>query len=201
MKNNVFFAALFLLFATFNTVLANGTEPTAETYTVDIEKSEITWKAYKVTGEHAGTVNLKEGGLEFNDGALVGGKFVVDMTSIAVTDLQGNYKEKLEGHLKSPDFFGIENYNTATFEITKVVPAGVDRYKVIGNMTIKETTQEIKFVATTSEADGMITATADIQLDRSEYDVRYGSGTFFENLGDKTIYDEFDMSISLVSSK
>jgi polyisoprenoid-binding protein YceI len=201
MKNNVFFAGLFLLFATFNTVLANGTEPTSETYTINTEKSEITWKAYKVTGEHEGTVNLKEGGLEFNDGTLVGGKFVVNMTTITVTDLQGNYKAKLEGHLKSPDFFGVENYNTATFVITEVVPAGVNRYKVIGDMTIKETTQEIKFIATTSEADGMITAKADIQLDRSEYDVRYGSGSFFDDLGDKTIYDEFDMSITLVSSK
>jgi polyisoprenoid-binding protein YceI len=201
MKNNVFFAGLFLLFATFNTVLANGTEPTPETNPINIEKSEITWKAYKVTGEHEGTVNLKEGGLKFDEGALVGGEFVVDMTSINVTDLQGNYKEKLEGHLKSEDFFGVEKYNTATFVITEVIPAGVDRYKVIGDITIKETTKEIKFIATTSDADGMITAKADIQLDRSEFDVRYGSGTFFDNLGDKTIYDEFDMSITLVSAK
>ena len=166
---------------------------------VDTTKSVITWKGYKVTGEHAGTLKVKSGDLNFTDGKLSGGNFIIDMTSLAVTDLKGGGAEKLAGHLTSPDFFGTEKYPTAKFEITKVVSRGkAGEYKIIGDLTIKETTKEIKFNAVVSESNGVKTATADITLDRTDYDVRYGSGSFFDGLGDKTIYDEFDLSVSLV---
>lgn len=171
------------------------------TYSVDLEKSTVTWKGYKVTGSHEGTINVKTGGLEYTDGLLSGGVFEIDMTSITVTDLKGGTAEKLVGHLSSEDFFGVEKYPAAKFVITNVSPQGPGRYKVTGDLTIKETTKPVKFTATTTEEDGMITAKADIQIDRSEYNVKYGSGTFFGNLGDKTIYDEFDLSVSLVAKK
>lgn len=167
---------------------------------VDIAKSVITWKGYKVTGEHAGILKVKSGDLNFEEGKLVGGNFVINMASLEVTDLKaGQGKEKLEGHLKSADFFGTEKFPSAKFEITNVISRGkAGEYKIIGNVTIKETTKEIKFNALVTENNGVKTATADITLDRSEFDVRYGSGSFFDNLGDKTIYDEFDLSVSLV---
>lgn len=166
---------------------------------IDTNKSVITWKGYKVTGEHAGTLKVKSGDLNFAEGKLTGGNFVIDMTSMAVTDLQGGMADKLAGHLKSADFFGTEKFPTAKFEITKVVSRGkAGEYKLTGNVTIKETTKEIKFNAMVTEANGVKTAKADITLDRSEFDVRYGSGSFFDNLGDKTIYDEFDLSVNLV---
>lgn len=167
---------------------------------VDIAKSVITWKGYKVTGEHAGILKVKNGILDFTDGTLTGGSFDIDMASLEVTDLKaGQGKEKLEGHLKSADFFGTEKYPTAKFVITKVTSRGkTGEYKITGNLTIKETTKEIKFNAMVTEANGVKTAKADITLDRSEFDVRYGSGSFFDNLGDKTIYDEFDLSVNLV---
>lgn len=166
---------------------------------VDTSKSVITWKGYKVTGEHAGTLKVKSGDLKFENGKLTGGNFVIDMTSLAVTDLTGGSAKKLAGHLMSPDFFGTEKYPTAKFDITKVVSRGKPgEYKITGKVTIKETTKEIKFNAVVNESNGVKTATADITLDRSEFDVRYGSGSFFDNLGDKTIYDEFDLSVSLV---
>ncbi len=167
---------------------------------VDIAKSVITWKGYKVTGEHAGILKVKNGILDFTDGSLTGGSFDIDMASLEVTDLKaGQGKEKLEGHLKSADFFGTEKYPTAKFVITKVTSRGkTGEYKITGNLTIKETTKEIKFNAMVTEANGVKTAKADITLDRSEFDVRYGSGSFFDNLGDKTIYDEFDLSVNLV---
>jgi len=171
------------------------------TYSVDLEKSTVTWKGYKVTGSHEGNINVKTGGLEYTDGLLSGGAFEIDMTSITVTDLKGGTADKLVGHLSSEDFFGVEKYPTAKFVITNVSPQGPGRYKVTGDLTIKETTKPVKFTATTTEEDGMITAKADIQIDRSEYNVKYGSGTFFGNLGDKTIYDEFDLSVSLVAKK
>ena len=135
------------------------------------------------------------------DGQLVGGIFTIDMTTIACLDLSGEYQGKLEGHLKSDDFFGVEKYPTATFVITKAVPQGPGKYKVIGNMTIKDKTEEVQFNASVEERDGKVTASATITLDRSKYDVRYGSGSFFDNLGDKTIYDDFDLTVNLVASK
>ena len=120
------------------------------------------------------------------------------MTTIACTDLEGEWKEKLEGHLKSDDFFGVNNFPVAKFEITKVAAKGTPGdYKITGNLTIKETTKEIKFYANVSQDGGKNVAKADIKIDRSEFNVRYGSGSFFDNLGDKTIYDEFDLSIVL----
>ena len=167
-----------------------------ETKSVDTAKSQVTWKGYKVTGEHEGTIDIKSGALEFDNGKLTGGNFIINMPTIKVTDLSGGMAQKLEGHLKSPDFFGVEKYPEATFKITKVVSRGTPGdYKIVGDLTIKETTKEIKFFAKVSE-DGS-TATADIKVDRSDYDVRYGSGSFFDNLGDKTIYDEFDLAVTL----
>lgn len=168
--------------------------------TVDTSESFVSWKGYKVTGSHYGKVKLQAGNLAYENDQLVGGGFVIDMSSIAVEDLQGEYAKKLEGHLKSPDFFGIEKYPTAKFEVTKVISRGTPgSYKVIGDLTIKETTKQIKFNTQVEEKDGKKVATADITIDRSEFNVRYGSGSFFDNLGDKTIYDEFELSVNLVS--
>jgi polyisoprenoid-binding protein YceI len=167
-----------------------------------LAESNIVWKGYKVTGSHTGTINLKSGDLKFENGQLKGGTFTVDMTSLVVTDLTGGYKDKLEGHLKSEDFFGIEKHPTANFVITKVAPQGTPGdYKVTGDLTIKGITKPIKFFTNVKEENGKRVAVAEIKVDRSEYNVRYGSGSFFDNLGDNTIYDEFDLEVTLVSNK
>lgn len=168
---------------------------------VSVEESSVTWVGKKVTGQHNGSITLQAGNLEMDGATLTGGSFTIDMTTITVEDLTGDYKGKLEGHLKSDDFFGVENFPTATFEITKAVPQGPGSYKIVGNITIKGTTQEIQFPATVEEKGGQYVATADITIDRSKFNVRYGSGSFFDNLGDKTIYDNFDISVSLVAAK
>ncbi|MEM9848215.1 MAG: YceI family protein [Bacteroidota bacterium] len=192
----VFFALIGLMVST-SAFIASETL----TYNVDTEKSTVNWKGYKVTGSHEGTIGIESGGLEYTDGLLSGGTFKIDMTSMVVTDLQGGAAKKLLGHLKSDDFFGVKKFPTTSFKITSVSPQGPNRYKVSGDLTIKETTKPIRFTATTSEENGTITANADITVDRSDFNVRYGSGTFFDNLGDKTIYDEFDLNVSLVVSK
>lgn len=168
---------------------------------VDLNNSEVVWKGYKVTGSHHGTINLKSGSLQFTDGVLTGGQFEIDMASLVCKDLEGEYKGKLEGHLKSEDFFGVETYPTSKFVITNAFPYGKDEYKITGNLTIKETTNPIKFIAKVTEENGVVVATANIEVDRSEYDVRYGSGTLVGNLGDKTIYDEFNMEVKIVTTK
>lgn len=192
MKRVLFFCAAALL----STLTYAGTDPAPGTKQVNIEKSVVTWKGYKVLGSHTGTIQVSEGELTFDDEGLTGGNFMINMSSLTCTDLEsGKGKEKLEGHLKSDDFFGVNNFPTASFEITKVVSRGKEgEYKIVGNLTIKETTKEIKFNAVVKDNQAM----ADIKVDRSEFDVRYGSGSFFDNLGDNTIYDEFDLYINLV---
>ena len=171
-------------------------------YSLDLEESVIVWKARKVTGAHDGTVKLQSGNLEFTNGVLTGGSFVIDMNTIDCRDLQGEWKDKLVGHLKSPDFFGVEKFPTSKFVITNVISRGKPgEYKIVGNLTIKETTKEIKFNALIDDGGETRSGTASITIDRSEYDIRYGSGTFFDNLGDKTIYDDFDLEVSLVMNK
>ena len=160
---------------------------------VNAEKSTVTWKAYKVTGSHTGTVALQSGALDFDGDKLTGGEFTVDMTTIGATDLQGEYKDKLDGHLKSADFFGVETHTTSKLVFTSVEASGKNSYKVTGDLTIKGITKSITFDVSVYGSK----ATATLKVDRAEYDVRYGSGSFFDNLGDKTIYDEFDLVVDL----
>ena len=185
-------AAAFVAFSFTTTVV--------ETFTASVTKSEITWKAYKVTGSHTGTVILKSGDLEYTDGMLSGGSFEVDMATLGSTDLEGEWKGKLDGHLKSEDFFSVEKFPTAKFVVTQVAAKGTPGdYKVTGDLTIKETTKQIKFYAHVEEDGSSKVATADIKIDRSDFEVKYGSGSFFSGLGDKTIYDEFDLTVKLVT--
>jgi polyisoprenoid-binding protein YceI len=169
------------------------TPPADEKVPVKTGESKVTWKAYKVTGSHTGTVALKEGALIFNEGTLTGGEFAVDMTTLVATDLEGEYKEKLEGHLKSDDFFGVNENPTSSLVFKEVKTSGKNSYKVTGDLTIKGITKAITFDVSIYGNK----ATATMKIDRAQYNVRYGSGSFFENLGDKTIYDEFDLVVDL----
>ncbi len=203
MKSTIFLSFLTVLaFAGMSFTTPENGE--VETYSVNIEESKIEWRARKVTGKHNGTIMIKNGNLNMEEGVLTGGSFDIDMTTITVLDLQpGKGKEKLEGHLKSADFFDVENHQTANFVITKVYPIDTKgTYRVIGDLTIKGNTNEVKFNAVVKEESGKIMGTAqEIEIDRVEYDIRYGSGSFFDNLGDKTIYDEFQLDVTLVAAK
>lgn len=180
------------------TVIAGGfataTEPVAEMKReVSTEKSTVTWKAYKVTGSHTGTVALQSGALAFENGRLSGGEFVVDMTTLTATDLEGEWKDKLVGHLKSDDFFSVEKHHTSALVFTQVRQTGKNSYEVTGDLTIKGITHPVTFDLSVYGSK----ATATMKVDRALYDIRFGSGSFFDNLGDKTIYDEFDMVVDL----
>ncbi len=172
-----------------------------EALKVDTQSSYVNWKGYKVTGQHNGKVKLKSGTLDFDGAKLVGGTFELDMTTITVEDLQGGGADKLTGHLKSEDFFGTAKYPTAKFVITRAIEAKPGEYRIKGDLTLKATTKSVSFNAFVTEKEGKKVATATIKLDRSEYDIRYNSGSFFDGLGDKTIYDEFDLDVNLVASK
>ena len=190
MKKNVFNIALALVFG----ATATATTPIdGEKKEVNTEASKVTWKAYKVTGSHTGTIDLISGALLFDQGKLTGGEFEVDMPTLVSTDLEGEYKGKLEGHLKSDDFFSVANHTTSKLVFTKVTATGKNAYEVTGNLTIKGISKPVTFDVSIYGSK----ATATMKVDRTDYDIKFKSGNFFENLGDGVIYDEFDLVVDL----
>ncbi|WP_378177329.1 YceI family protein [Aquimarina sp. SS2-1] len=177
----------------FALILTAATSVFAQKKEIKASESTINWTGEKVTGEHTGTLNFSSGFLNFENEKLTGGEFVVDMTSLEVTDLEaGKGKEKLEGHLNSDDFFGVKNHKKATLVIKNASKMD-GGYKVTGDLTIKGKTNPITFDLA---VDGDKASTK-LKVDRTKYDIKYGSGSFFDNLGDKTIYDEFELAVNL----
>ena len=169
-------------------------------YTADPTATKITWTGKKLGKEHVGTIGLKEGYINIEKNAITGGEFLVDMTTIKNTDIQDDKMNgMLVGHLKSDDFFGVEKYPAS-----KLVLTGGSRFingtaNVKGIMTIKHSSHPVEFTVKETAVGDVKTYTAVITIDRSLYDVRYGSGKFFTDLGDKAISDEFTLQITLVA--
>ena len=191
----LFFSLLFA--AGFAVAAQAGVDPVKGDLKVNTAASKVECIGRKVTGKHNGTINIKEGVLQIKDGILLGGSFVIDMTSIKVLDMTGEYAAKLEGHLKSDDFFAADAYPTSKLIITQANAKGDGQFEIKGNLTIRDVTKEVTFMTQLTPDGKKYQATTNIAIDRSNYNVKYGSGSFFEGLGDKTIYDEFDLTISL----
>jgi len=169
---------------------------------VNTSKSELTWNGKKVAGEHTGTIALKEGTITMDGAKLTGGKFVADLNSITCTDLTDKeYNGKLIGHLKSEDFFSVAKHPTATFVVTKATPKAAGVYDVTGDLTIKGITKPVTFPVTVKSTAAGTEATGKLVVDRSKYDIKYNSKSFFENLGDKMINDDFSIDVKLVAGK
>ena len=140
------------------------------------------------------TIGLQSGALVFDGKVLKGGTFTVDMTTINTTDLKpGQGKESLDGHLKAEDFFGVEKHKTANLVFKTISGKGNGLYTVTADLTIKGITKPITFDITVKGK----TATTILKVDRTKYDIKYNSGNFFQNLGDKTINDEFELTVAL----
>jgi len=168
-----------------------------EMYDIAVENSTISWKGYKPTGSHNGTITLQSGSLEMEDGEVIGGSFTADMATIK--DADGS--ARLEGHLKSKDFFEVEVFPTAKFEVMGT-NSNNGETNVMGNMTIKGITKEISFFAEVSEADKSITLKSSVfQVNRADFNVKYKSKTFFNNLKEKFINDDFDLQVTIVVEK
>jgi polyisoprenoid-binding protein YceI len=168
-----------------------------EKLVADTSKTTLYWVGEKVTGQHSGSVKLQSGFLYFKDNRIVSGEFIIDMTSIK----DEGRDARLEGHLKSDDFFSVEKFPAA-----KLVLTGSDSFEkgnaqVKGDLTIKGITNPIEFKAVMQKKDEGVWYFANIVIDRTKYNVRYGSGSFFDNLGDKTIYDEFKLRVALLVKK
>lgn len=168
----------------------------AQKQTFDTKKSTIKWLGEKIGGQHEGYIYLKSGELEEKNNEIISGNFVIDMTSITNTDLTDpGYNEKLVGHLKSDDFFGVKKYPTASLTITKSTKFSNGKASVTGNLTIKGKTETISFDIFKNKKS----YSTEIKIDRSKFDVKYGSTSFFDSLGDKAIYDIFELNIIVIT--
>jgi polyisoprenoid-binding protein YceI len=191
------FYALILTLSFISVGFQTGPVNPVEEVTIDTAKSTIYWKGYKPTGSHEGSLNFTSGSLKIEDGKIKGGAFKVDMSTIE--DSEDN--KRLEGHLRSADFFEIEVYPTASFVI-KSVNTNDGQLTITGDMTIKDVTKELEFSATFTEESGSYVLTSEkFQINRADFNVKYKSKTFFNDLKDKFINDDFDLQVTIVSSK
>lgn len=178
-------------------------------YSVDVAGSSLLWEGTKVTGKHNGTVNIQSGEVVLNEGDLVAGNFVIDMTTITDLDLEGDMKNNLENHLKGTvegkenDFFNVNQYPTAKFEITnatKLMNNEDANYIVTGNLTIRDITKQISFRALVEENEGMVSvSTPPFVIDRTEWGIQFRSTKFFDDLKDNAIMDDFGLQVNLVA--
>jgi len=170
----------------------------AQDFKVDAAKSTVKWTGEKLTGKHNGKIAIKSGSLTVKSDKITGGTFVIDMNSITNEDVESaEYNAKLVNHLKSDDFFGTAKFPEAKFVITKTTAFKGNTADVRGDLTIKGKTNSILFTVT-KNGDAY---SAKIVVDRSKFDVKYGSKTFFEDIGDKAISDEFILDVNLVVTK
>ena len=175
--------------------------PQFETVPVNIQKSTIEWEGGSATTTHNGLISLKSGNLEISNGKLTGGTFEADMTSITNLDVSEAYRSKLENHLKSEDFFDAKKFPTARLTIVKATAKKGNLYQIIADFRVRNITKTIEFNATLKAYMDGYAASATFTFDRSEYEVKHRSGSFFMDLGDKLIYDEIKVKVSLLTQK
>jgi polyisoprenoid-binding protein YceI len=197
-----FFLSLGLLFLAFAFV----PKAPVDTYKINAAQSKVGWVGKKVTGQHNGTIAVKEGGLEVKGGKITGGTFTIDMNSIVCEDLtDAGTNAKFIGHLKSDDFFSVANNPTGTFTIKKATSTGksgaVEKYKIEGDLTLKGISKPVTLDADVTMAGKKITAVSAFKINRTHWDIKFRSGSFFENLGDKMIYDDMELTLNAVFEK
>ena len=176
-------------------LLLVGLTVSAQSLKVNTIESKLKWTGKKVSGEHWGYINLKSGSLTIEDDKIISGMFTIDMNSMNCKDLESpEWNQKLIGHLKSDDFFSVEKFATSTLTIKKADKFVDGVANVTADLEIKGITKPVSFKA--KKTDNGYKAV--ITIDRTEYDVRYGSGKFFDNLGDNMIDDDFTLEVKLV---
>jgi len=170
---------------------------------INTAASEVLWHGEKVVGKHDGAVKIKDGVLNVKEGKLVGGTVEIDLNTITDADLADTaYNNKLVNHLKSEDFFDVAKFPVSKLEITSVEPisgaaSGAPNYSVKANLTIRGVTKGITLPASLNITDNSVTGSGTFDVDRTEFGLKYGSGKFFEGLGDKMIKDNFTMKFNI----
>lgn len=172
---------------------------------LDLTQSTVAWTGSKVLGQHNGTIGISSGELYLVENQIVGGRIVIDMTQIVVVDITDpGMNASLAGHLKSPDFFSVDSFPQAYFEMAQIAMIegaleGEPNYTIRGNLTVKGITHGIEFPATVSIDQGVLRAQANFDLDRTQWNVKFGSGRFIEGLGDNLIHDNFNLNLDVVA--
>ncbi len=173
------------------------TEVSTEKFVVDLAASTIVWKGYKPTGTHNGTINLESGVFNTNNGKINNGTFLIKMNTIKDAD----NSEKLEGHLKSADFFDVEKYPSAAFEITGLNDVE-GKTMLSGNLTLKDVKNNVTFPVSVVNENNTITLTSDtFTIDRTKWNVQYKSKSIFSDLGDKFINDDIELKVTVKANK
>lgn len=166
-------------------------------YAVNTTESNITWEGFKPTGSHNGTINIENGVFKLEAGKIAGGTFLINMSSIK----ESEDNAKLEGHLKGPDFFDVEKFPTAGFEVTGIeIKDG--KTMLTGNLTLKDVKNIISFPISVSLQGDTLTIMSEVfTIDRSKWNVKYGSKSFFDDLKDKFINDDIELKINIIATK
>lgn len=170
------------------------------TYAIDLDNSSLEWVGKAVGKSHNGTVNIISGEVELKDSQVVSGLFEIDMTTIKTLDLQGTAAQGLDSHLKNEDFFAVDEYPLSTLSVRNMALNG-GAGQITADLTIKGITNEIVFPFTYVMEGDNLEVQADLLLDRTLWDVRYGSGKFFQDLGDKVISDDMEISLNILLKK
>jgi polyisoprenoid-binding protein YceI len=171
-------------------------------YTLDVTTSSLTWRGENVVGKkHQGTILVKRGSVNISGGEIKGGEIVIDMNTLTNTDLSGNEKAKIESHLKSADFFDSAKYGEAVYTIVSGTKKNAINYNIVGKLTIKGITHDLNCTLVIAPNGDGINVGGGFVFDRSEFDVKFGSDKFFDNLGDNLIKDEVIMTVNLQGKK
>ena len=167
----------------------------AQELVLDTSLSKLKWTGTEITSKtHYGSLIFKSGTITMKNNKPVKGEFVVDMTTLKNEDVPEAYRGRLEGHLKSDDFFSVDKFPEAVLKINSSSFLNSEKYNLEGDLTVKGMTHPISLSITTMKNKWI----ANLTFDRSKYDVRFRSGTFFENLGDKLIYDDIIIESELI---
>ena len=167
---------------------------------VNVETSTVKWKGSKISKSHDGIVSIAKGVLLIDHGTLVGGEMAIDMNSITCTDIESEKKRGyFEQHLKNEDFFDVEKFPYANIKITSATKKEEGQYSITADLTIKGITHPITFTSEVKINGEEFLGNASFKIDRTKWGVKYGSGSFFKELGDKMILDDIDFDIILKS--
>lgn len=168
-------------------------------FQIQTSSSNVNWTGKKVLGLHTGTINIANGFIDIIDNAIVGGEIQIDMTSIVITDIEDKKThDDFLAHLLNDDFFSVDKFKTAKLTITGSTKIEKNKLKIDGNLTVKDITHPVSFIATVEIFTDYLHSLGEIVIDRTLYNIRYGSGKFIDNLGDKLIYDDFVLQFKLV---
>lgn len=172
------------------------------TYSFSVGESSVKWIGTKMTGKHNGTIRIKSGTIELSNGNITGGEMVIDMTTIRVEDLSGDSKADLEAHLGSDDFFSVAHHKESVFVFKSAKAVNKHEFEVTGDLTIKGITKPlISKILVIPTGGNMVKVNGGLAIDRTDYDIKFRSGKFFQDLGDKIIYDEFVITLDLKAVK